>query len=210
MTSTAISSQGSVLSLGTGTGTAKTITAVTLGNPTILTSSAHGLSIGDVVTIAGVGGATTVNGTWVVTYKTANTFAIGLDTTGGSAYTSGGTATPVTWTPIANVRTFTGFDGSANIIDVTNLSSVAEEIRPGIPRFGQMSFEIDWDHADAGHQAILARQLSQAQCNFKLVLPDTHTATWNGYVMKVPSTGGVDQVVRGTIDVRITGPVTWS
>ncbi|MBD8051326.1 phage tail tube protein [Limnohabitans radicicola] len=210
MTSTAISAQGSVLSLGTGSGTAKTITGVTLGNPTILTCTGHGFGLGDVVTIAGVGGTTTVNGTWVVTNRTTNTFAINLDTTGGAAYTTGGTATPVSWTPIANVRTFTGFDGSANIIDVTNLSSSAEEIRPGIPRFGQLSFEIDWDHGDAGQLALLARQLSQVQTAFKLVLPDTHTATWNGYVMKVPSQGGVDQVVRGTVDVRITGPVSWS
>ena len=210
MTSTALSAQGSVLSLGTGTGTAKNITGVTLGNPTIITATGHGFSVGDVVTIAGVGGTTTVNGTWVVTNKTANTFAINLDTTGGTTYTSGGTATPVSWTPVANVRTFSGFDGSANIIDVTNLSSQSEEIRPGIPRFGGMSFEIDWDHGDPGHLAILARQLSQAQTAFKLVLPDTRTATWNGYVMKVPSQGGVDQVVRGTVDVRITGPVSWS
>lgn len=210
MTSTAISAQGSVLSLGTGSGAAKSISAVSLGNPTILTASAHGFALGDVVTIAGAGGATAINGTWVVTNKTTNTFAINLDTTGGSAYTSGGTATPVTWTAIANVRSFTGFDGAANIIDVTNLSSTAEEIRPGIPRFGQMSFEIDWDHGDAGHLALLAKQLSQAQTPFKLVLPDTHTATFNAYVMKVPSQGGVDQVVRGTVDVRITGPVSWS
>ena len=210
MTSTAFASQGTVLWLGTGSGSAKTITGVTLGNPTIITAAGHGFSLGDVVTIAGVGGTTAVNGTWVVTNKTTNTFAINVDTTGGSAYTSGGTATPVTWTPVVNMRSFTGFDGSANIIDVTNLSSLSEEIRPGIPRFGQLSFEIDWDHSDPSHAALIARQLSQAQTAFKLVLPEPRTATFNGYVMKVPIQGGVDQVVRGTLDVRITGPVTWS
>ncbi len=210
MTSTAISAQGSVLSLGIGLSSAKTISGVALGNPTILTATAHGFSVGDVLTVAGAGGTSAINGTWVVRNRATNTFAIDIDTTGGTAYTSGGTATPVTWTTIANVRTFTGFDGSANIIDVTNLSSTAEEIRPGIPRFGQISFEMDWDHGDAGQLALLARQLSQVQTAFKLVLPDAHTATWYGYVMKVPSQGGVDQVVRGTVDVRITGPVTWS
>jgi hypothetical protein len=210
MTSSAISAQGSVLSVGTGSGGAKTVSGVALGNPTIITATAHGFNNGDVVTIAGVGGATSANGTWVVRSRTANTFAIDLDTTGGTAYTTGGTATPVTWTPIGNVRTFTGFDGAANIMDVTNLASSAEEIRPGIPRYGQLSFEIDWDHNDPGQLALLAKQLNQQQSAFKLVLPDGHTATWNAYVMKVPSQGGVDQVVRGTIDVRITGPVTWS
>jgi hypothetical protein len=207
MTSTAIGAQGTEFYLSTGSGSAKTITGVTLGYPTIVTAAAHGLSPGDVVTIGGVGGATAVNGTWVVVYRTTNTFAIVLDTTSSGAYTSGGTATPVTWTQIVNVRTFSGFDGVANIIDVTNLSSIAEEVRKGIPRFGQIALEIDWDYGSAGHLAILSRHLTQGQNSFKMILPDQSTTTWNGYIMKVPSQGGVDQVVRGTIDVRITGPV---
>src|SRR5690242_12480267 len=102
MTSSAISAQGSTLEIGTGSGSAKTISGVTLGFPTIVTATAHGFNVGDVVTIAAVAGSTTVNGTWSVVYKTANTFAIALDTTGGTAYASGGTATPTVWTPIAN------------------------------------------------------------------------------------------------------------
>ena len=50
--STAISAQGTTLQLSTGTGGAKTITGVVVGNPTILTSAAHGLANGDVVALA--------------------------------------------------------------------------------------------------------------------------------------------------------------
>ena len=83
MTSTAISAQGSVFSIGTGSGGAKTITAVTVGNPTILTSTAHGLNNGDVVALAALTGAdaATLNGnSYTVLYKTANTFAVAVDT----------------------------------------------------------------------------------------------------------------------------------
>ena len=52
-----ISAQGSTLQISTGTGGAKTITAITVGNPTIITSAAHGLSNGDVVTFASLTGA---------------------------------------------------------------------------------------------------------------------------------------------------------
>ena len=95
MASTAISAQGSVVSIGTGAGSAKTITAIALGNPTIITSSSHGFANGDVVTIAGLTGtnAATINGqTWSVRNITTNTFAIYVDTT-GLTITAAGTAT---------------------------------------------------------------------------------------------------------------------
>ena len=83
--STAISAQGSTLQIGTGSGGAKTITAIAVGNPTVVTATAHGFSNGDVVAVAGVTGADAalINGfSWVVKYKTANTFAVELDSTG--------------------------------------------------------------------------------------------------------------------------------
>ncbi|MBK7592267.1 MAG: phage tail protein, partial [Betaproteobacteria bacterium] len=43
MASTAISAQGTIVQIATGTGGAKTITAVTVGYPAIVTSTAHGL-----------------------------------------------------------------------------------------------------------------------------------------------------------------------
>ena len=57
MPSTAISAQGSIVQIATGSGGAKTITGVAVGNPTILTSAAHGFSNGDVVTFAALTGA---------------------------------------------------------------------------------------------------------------------------------------------------------
>jgi hypothetical protein len=74
-------------------GTVLTITAVSTANPGVVTSTAHGLATGDIVTIASVGGATQANGTWPVTKLTANTFSIPINVSG--TYTSGGTATTV-------------------------------------------------------------------------------------------------------------------
>jgi Ubiquitin-activating enzyme E1 FCCH domain len=65
------------------------ITNATNVNPIVITSAGHGLVSGSVVTIAGVGGNTNANGTWVVTVIDQNTFSI--PATGNSAYTSGGT-----------------------------------------------------------------------------------------------------------------------
>ncbi len=73
-------------------GTTGSITAATNASPIVITSTAHGLSTGDVVKIEGVGGNTSANNTWVVTVLTANTFS--LDESHGTAdYTGSGTWT---------------------------------------------------------------------------------------------------------------------
>ena len=75
MPSTAISAQGTLLSIGTGTGGAKTITGVVVGNPTLITATAHGFNNGDVVTIAALTGvdAALLNAlNWTVLFKTVN------------------------------------------------------------------------------------------------------------------------------------------
>ena len=79
----------------------KTITGATAANPVVITSTAHGLSNGDEVYIAGVGGMTQLNGRNLLVANTAaNTFqltdmnGVNVDGTGYTAYTSGGTATP--------------------------------------------------------------------------------------------------------------------
>lgn len=76
------------------------ITGATNATPAVVTATAHGLSNGTLVSIAGVGGNTNVNGTFVVNNVAANTFQIasiaGTALTlinGNGAYTSGGTWT---------------------------------------------------------------------------------------------------------------------
>lgn len=66
------------------------ITGVTnVANPTITTSAAHGLAVGNVVSIFSVGGAVGVNGVFTVaSVPTSTTFTITASAPG--AYTSGG------------------------------------------------------------------------------------------------------------------------
>lgn len=214
MASSAISAQGAVLSIGTGSGGAKAISGVAVGFPTIITATAHGFNNGDVVTPAALTGADAalLNGlSLTVKNKTANTFAVDVDTTGKTITPGSGTATPVTWTQINNVASYTGFDGSASELDKTNLSSTAKEFMLGLVDPGQFSLELHTDMNDAGQAALRAKQQSGVISNFKLVLPgavSNLTYTFTGYVKKFTQTGGVDQVVKASVDIRISGPVT--
>lgn len=215
MASTAISAQGSILQVATGTGGAKTISAIAAGNPTILTSTAHGFSNGDVVALAAFAGADAalLNGlSFVVASKTANTFAVAVDTTGKTITTTVATATPTTYTAVGNVKTFSGFDGASSEIDKTNLASAAKEFSLGLNDPGHFTIEVDQDLGDAGQLALRAAQISGATKGFKLMLPAgaTPTASFNALVKKISSSGGVDAIVKSSIELRITGAITWA
>lgn len=210
MASSAVSAQGTTISIGSSTGAAKTITAIALGSPTILTASAHGFANGDVVTLSGLTGtnAGTLNGnSYVVKSKTANTWAVDVDTT-GLTITASGTATPVTFTQIKNINTISGFDGTSAEIDKTNLDSTAKEIGIGLPDSGQVSIDADSDDTDAGQAAARTAYQAQTIKPFKVLLPNGKAYTFNAYVKKMSTSLGVDALVKTAIDLRITGAYT--
>lgn len=88
-------------------GTAQNITGATNASPIQITIANHGLSTGETVVIASVGGNTAANGTWAITVTGANTFTLN-GSTGNGAYTSGGTAT-------VQARLRRGIFGSPNV-----------------------------------------------------------------------------------------------
>jgi hypothetical protein len=213
-TSTAISAQGTIIQIATGTGGAKTITAATVGYPCIVTATSHGFSNGDRITIASVTGtmSTTINAVFTVIHKTTNTFAIDLDTT-GLTYTSGGTATPTTYTAIANVKSGSDLEsGSSPEIDVTDLTSAGKEFRLGLVDNGSFSLTLFHSNADAGQAALQARRLDGAVTTMKVVLPSgtTPTASFSALVKKFSKSVAVDGVVEASVDIRVSGTVTWA
>lgn len=210
MTSTAISSQGSTFQVATGAGAAKAITGVAEGNPSILTCVGHGLANGDVESISGATAPAGLNGTFVVSHVTPNTYAIDLDTTGGAALAGAPIATPVAWTQVGNFKTIKGFDGKVPKLDSTNLSSQAKEFKAGLYDPGQFSFDVDIDMTDPGQLAIRANLAAATTGQYKLTLPNGKTATFNAIVESFPMDGGVDKLLSSTVTLNITGPVTYA
>lgn len=209
MTSSAIPAQGSTLQIGTGTGPAVNITGLALGFPTIVKAAGHPLKNGDIVSFAGLAGNTALNGlTPVIKNVTTDTFAVDVDTTGGAAYTNGGTATPVAWTKISNLLTYKGFDGQAAELDATNLDSDAKEFKPGLQDWGQFTVDYHKDFSDPGQQALDAAKAARAVKPFKFTLPNGKTRTFNALVKNSPIEGGVDQLVKAAgVALRISGNV---
>ena len=215
MASTAISAQGTTVQVGTTVGSAINITAISLTNPCRVTLAAvTGLNKGDVLTFTAIVGTTQLNGNnYVIQYIEPTTKIVtlaNLDATGFTAYTSGGTATPVQWTKVANVRSYNGFDGSASEIDRTNFDSTAKEFILGLFDPGQFALEVDQDNSDAGQIALMTAVVTGLIKNFKMTLPNGNTATFTAYVKKFNSQGAVDQAVRRSANLRISGAITWA
>lgn len=214
MSANAINAQGTLIKISTGSGGAKTITAITQANPCVITSAAHGLNPGDRVAIAAVSGMTQLNGnTYTVEYVTTNTFSLqGINSTAYTAYTSGGTATPATFTTINEIKTFSGLDGQASEMDITDLNSVAKEFRLGLMDEGGFSFTMHRLPSDAGQAALLAARAAGTSRNFSVTLAagSPSIATFTAFVKQLPLAGGVDQVNLSNSALRITGPVTWT
>lgn len=205
----ATAAQGTVLKIGTGSGGAKTITGVTLGAITEIISTAHGLAVGDVITLASIGGTTQLNGlSPMIIAVEANSIFVNIDSSAFSAYTSGGTATPVTWTSVGEIADFDGPGGSASIIDVSHLSSTRKEKLIGLPDSGQFTFSLNRVFSDTGQQALATAWGNRQLKNFQVTYPDTTVQTFSGYVMSFPSSGAVDDKIGGSVTIEITGEVT--
>jgi hypothetical protein len=211
MASKAISAQGSKLEISSGAGASKNITAIALGKITKITSNAHGFANGDQITFAAIVGTTELNGqTAMVDYADANSFYVKIDSSAYTAYTSGGTVTSATWTQVKELKSFSGFDGSASEIDVTDLDSTAKEFRQGLQDFGQFKVDIKVVNSDPGQAACKAAKASGVAKTFRLTLPNAEVATFSAFVKSMPVQGGVDAVFSGSIDLKISGDVTWA
>ena len=208
-----ISAQGSTLHIATGTGGAKTITGISVGNPAIVTSVAHGLSNGNAVALAAIAGtmSTPLNGTsHVLSNATADTFALLDVNTTGLTYTSGGTATPTTYTKINGLQSFAGLDGARPDLDSTDLDSTAMEYISGLMDEGKFGFDMKNLLADNGQIALRAARASGIATGMKLTLPDASVATFDTLVKTIPTAGSTNTLLKVSVDTKITGPVSWS
>jgi len=205
-----IVAQETKFEIESGSGVAKTITGVTLGAVTEITSVAHGLAVGDVVTFAGIVGTTELNGqsAMVIAVETDSFFVL-IDSSAYSAYTSDGTATPATYTEISEVTDWDGpGTGEAAEIDFTHLRSTRKEFKIGLADEGSLSLTLNFVPDDAGQQALLASRNAQTEKGYRITYSDGTIDTFDGYCKSFGSSGAVDGKDVATANVRINGAVT--
>lgn len=202
--------QGATLKLGPATAAAKTITAATKANPVKLTITAHGLAEGTPIVISSVAGMVELNGkAGVVRVVDANNIEIpGIDSSGYTTYTSGGSATP-TQVQVGNFISWSGLNGQASVIDCTDLDSTAKESKPGLMDNGTFDIQAQVNDTDTGQQVLRSSLAATGPLTtFLLTFKNGKTRSFSAYVTSAPEQGGVDTVITGSFSAKISGSVT--
>lgn len=117
---------------------------------------------------------------------------------------------PITYTSVSEVVSFSGFDGAAAEIDVTHLQSTAKEFLMGLQDFGSFTIEVNYLPADTGQDLLRTAKSNRDLHYFKVTFSDASFATFTGYVLSASVSGGVDAKVDGSFQIRISGDVTFS
>lgn len=211
--------QNTKLYIAGSASSAVTLTAVTVGFPTILAITGHtGTANGDVVTLAGFTGtdAALLNGkTAIVTHyatgATNDTFSIDINTLGKTITLGAGTATPSAWSKISQLKTIKPSGASNTKLDVTDLDSVGKEFLAGLVDNGTCACDVFILETDPGQAACLAAftAIPNVAVNMKHVSP-SKTRTFSATILKFPTVpdGAVDAVETGSFEFQINGAVT--
>jgi len=122
----------------------------------------------------------------------------------------GDNASPNVWSAIPEIVSFDGPGGSASEIDVSDLDSTAREFRMGLKDEGDFSFEMMYLPNNTVHSGLQDDRTNRTLRNFRVVLTDSpqSTMTFTAYVREFSVSGGVDDVIRASVTLRISGAVT--
>lgn len=196
-----VKSQQTQLLVATADGSVKTLISASAANPVTVGSTSHGLSAGVVGLITGVVGMTQLNNrAFVITNPVTNAFDLkAVDGTTYSAYTSGGSFLPKTMTLVGGVTNFSGFDGQAAEIDMTDLRSVRKEKAVGVPDDGGCSMTVNFI-SDTGITKLNSLYETQAVGYFEVILSDSRSGAFAAYVQQFSmDVGGPDDKVTGQV-----------
>jgi hypothetical protein len=208
MSSTAVSKYQTAVKVATAAGSPKTITSITAATSAVVTSSAHGLTVGQVVVFASVVGMTEINNNvGLITAQDANTFTVNINTTSYTAYASGGTATAQTMTLVENVLDFQRNGDEADTIDSTNLQSVKKEYIVGLSGEGSVTVPVDIDYSGPGQASVRGYVGTDTLQAVSVTRSDGKTQTlpvkWTNFSESFSDKHG------GSFSGKVTGPVGW-
>ncbi len=191
-------------------GASITITAISKATAAVVTAT-NTLVVGDVVIFGTVTNMPEILGLLgVVTVASGSSFTVAIDSSGFAAAGTSGAAIPQTFSKVGNVQDFTPDGGTANVIDVTNMDSLAKEKRQGLQDNGNYALTYDADDTDVGQLRLIAARAAQAVVVFKQYYPGgLKIRAWQGFVQKITEpVAGVDKVLRCSATLVVTGPIS--
>lgn len=109
---------------------------------------------------------------------------------------------------IGQVVAFNGPSGSAAKIDITDLASTGKEYLMGIRDEGDISLDVLYDPSDTAQTAMFTDRGTRAQRGWIIKLSTNNERLGGlGYCTGFSVTGSVDDAVKATLGIAITGAI---
>lgn len=192
--------------------TAKTVTAVSLANPGVASSTAHGLLDGSVGYFNAVSGMSQLEGQAArVDTVLTDSFAIqGINTTAYPAYTAG-TFVPVTaWSTLSRAASYQIGGGDADKIDTTVLLDVIKQEANGLLAAQTVSLELKLETTDDEALGLVrAAAISQAYVVFRITLSDGVQRIFRGQPSLPGENVGQGALGTGNFSVTVKGQILF-
>jgi hypothetical protein len=194
---------------GIGVGNASNAT------PIVLTTGSHGLTIGEPiwVDVAGVGGNTAANGTWIAEPLTTTTMRL-RGSVGNGVYTSGGGVTITgTYTQVAEVRDIVPIGMQFRMVDVSahdgsgwGSSIPTEKVGPN------MRVDVNFVPSHATHSAtagFMYLAVNKIRRHWMIIFPDAAKTAFamQAWVADVGVTTPVSDALRASPTLAIDGRI---
>ncbi|MGE0294966.1 MAG: phage tail tube protein [Hyphomonadaceae bacterium] len=130
----------------------------------------------------------------------------------GMTIARGDGGSPEAFTTIPEVRSISGPDGSANEIDVTDLSSSAKEFRMGLQDEGNITLDMMFIPGNTVHAGLRSDRANRTLRNFRLTFTDSPATVWSfaAYVQGLSVSNEVDSTTNASVTLRISGSITES
>lgn len=194
------------------------ISAATNASPIVLTTTAHGIPLGDVtwVDVTGVLGNLGANGTFVAEAVTTTTMKL-RGSTGTGTYTSGGIATKRdTFTHIAELVNIEPIGVSFNMVDASSHDGDGwGSAIPTLKRGVDMRLTINLIPTHPTHDedtGLLFLAITKTRRDFLVVFPDVGktTVAFQARVMDHGTQTPMEGVLRATPVLSIDGAMSWN
>jgi hypothetical protein len=122
-------------------------------------------------------------------------------------------ATPGVYDTIAYVASITPPQITTDDVEVEDLdpTDAYKKYLPGLLDGGEVSLTLNFDGSSTGHTALLGDANSRATKNFKIVLPDTSTWGFSGYVKGFANSDiAAGDVIQADVTIKVTGKPTFT
>lgn len=113
---------------------------------------------------------------------------------------------------VSDVTSIGGVNISAGKIDITTLQSTAKESMIGLRDSGDVTLDMIFNSTDAGQIALRTDMASRAKRRLAIKLVDATTTLYHaeGYCTNWALSGSVDNALKLSATVGLTGPVTFT